>query len=194
MTSQWHTALIGISLDVTLVAFLGLTVLIVANVMSWGDALSERNAWDVFVWYGGLLTMGDVLNKTGSTGVLAAWVGSWFVGWTWVPIFLTTIVFYFYAHYAFASITAHMLAMFPPFVVMLVGAGVPAALAVYMLACLANLTAGLTHYGTTTAPIVFAEGYVSQRDWWRVGFVISVANIAIWTTVGVAWWRVLGFW
>ena len=84
---------------------------------------------------------------------------------------MLTLVIYFYAHYAFASITTHVLAMFPPFVVMLIGLGTPPPLAVYALACLANLTAGLTHYGTTTAPIVFAEGYVSQRDWWRVGFV-----------------------
>ena len=57
---------------------------------------------------------------------------------------------------------------------------------------MANLTAGLTQYGT--APIVFAEGYVSQRDWWRVGFVVSVVNLTIWLTVGFAWWKVLGFW
>lgn len=194
MTSQWHTRLIGISLDVTLVAFLGLAILLATDVMTWGEALTERNAWDVFVWYGGLLTMGEVLNRTGSTGALAAWVGAFFHGWTWLPVLLATIVFYFYAHYAFASITAHMLAMFPPFVVMLIAAGTPPALAVYTLACLANLTAGLTHYGTTTAPIVFAEGYVSQADWWRVGLVISIINIIIWTTVGFAWWKFLGFW
>jgi DASS family divalent anion:Na+ symporter len=194
MTSQWHVRLIGFSLDVTLVAFLGLAALLAADVMTWSDALSEKNAWDVFVWYGGLLTMGDVLNRTGSTGALAAWVGALFHGWTWFPVLLATIVFYFYAHYAFASITAHMLAMFPPFVVMLIGAGTPPALAVYTLACLANLTAGLTHYGTTTAPIVFAEGYVSQSDWWRVGLVISMVNIVIWTTIGFAWWKLLGFW
>jgi DASS family divalent anion:Na+ symporter len=194
MTSQWHVQLIGFSLDVTLVAFLGLAVLLATDVMSWNDAVAEKSAWDVFVWYGGLLTMGEVLNRTGSTAALAAWVGSWFIGWTWFPVLLATIVFYFYAHYAFASITAHMLAMFPPFVVMLIGAGTPPALAVYTLACLANLTAGLTHYGTTTAPIVFAEGYVGQRDWWRVGLVISIVNIVIWTTIGFAWWKLLGFW
>ena len=194
MTSQWHQRVIGVPLDVTLVAFLGLAVLLAADVMTWSDALGEKNAWDVFVWYGGLLTMGDVLNRTGSTAALAGWVGSWFAGWTWMPILLATIVVYFYAHYAFASITAHMLSMFPPFVVMLIGAGTPPALAVYALACMANLTAGLTHYGTTTAPIVFAEGYVSQLDWWRVGLVVSIVNIAIWTTIGFAWWKVLGFW
>ena len=55
-------------------------------------------------------------------------------------------------------------------------------------------TAGLTHYGTTAAPIVFAENYVSLREWWRVGFVVSVVNLTMWLTVGFAWWKFLGFW
>jgi len=29
---------------------------------------------------------------------------------------------------------------------------------------------------------------------WRVGFVVSLTHLAIWGTVGVAWWRVLGLW
>jgi DASS family divalent anion:Na+ symporter len=99
-----------------------------------------------------------------------------------------------YAHYFFASVTAHALAMFQPFVVMLISLGTPPLLAVYSLACLANLTAGLTHYGTTTAPIVFAEGYVGLWDWWRVGLLVSFVNLAIWLTVGFAWWKLLGFW
>jgi DASS family divalent anion:Na+ symporter len=77
---------------------------------------------------------------------------------------------------------------------MLIAAGTPPGLAVYGLACLANLTAGLTHYGTTTAPIVFAQGYVEVSEWWRVGFYVSLANLAIWTTVGFAWWKLVGFW
>ena len=188
MSSQWT------GLDVTVVAFAGLAALLIADVLKWDDALAERNAWDVYVWYGGLLTMGDALNKTGSTSAFASGIGAWFGGMPWMMVLLLTIVIYFYAHYAFASITAHMLAMFPPFVVMLIALGTPPALAVYSLACMANLTAGLTHYGTTTSPIVFAEGYVSQRDWWRVGFAMSVVNIITWVTIGFAWWKVLGHW
>ena len=40
-------------------------------------------------------------------------------------VLLATLIVYFYAHYALASITAHMLAMFPPFVTMLIGLGTP---------------------------------------------------------------------
>jgi divalent anion:Na+ symporter, DASS family len=181
-------------LDVTLVAFAGLAALLVSGVLDWSGALAEKNAWDIFVWYGGLLTMGDLLNKTGSTTAFATSIGGWFAGWPWMGVLIATLLVYYYAHYAFASISAHLLAMFSPFVVMLIGVGTPPALAVYSLACMTNLTAGLTHYGTTTAPIVFAEGYVSQRDWWRVGFVASVVNIVIWVTIGFAWWKFLGHW
>lgn len=188
LTSGWHR------LDVTLVALAGLSLLFLTNILTWDTALAEKSAWDVFVWYGGLMTMGEALNNTGSTTVFAAWIGAWFDGMTWFPVLLITLGIYFYAHYAFASITTHVLAMFPPFAVMLVGLGAPPQLTVYSLACLANLTAGLTHYGTTTAPIVFSLNYVQLGEWWRVGFVVSLINLTIWLTIGFAWWKLLGFW
>jgi divalent anion:Na+ symporter, DASS family len=188
LTSSWH------GLDVTLVAMGGLSLLFLTRILTWDDALAERSAWDVFVWYGGLMTMGEALNNTGSTTALATWIGSWFIGVPWFVVLILTLGIYFYSHYAFASITTHVLAMFPPFAVLLIAAGAPPALTVYSLACLANLTAGLTHYGTTTAPIVFSENYVRVGEWWRVGAVVSIANLAIWLTIGFAWWKLLGFW
>jgi DASS family divalent anion:Na+ symporter len=176
------------------IALGGICVLFITQALSWESALSERSAWDVFVWYGGLLMMGSVLNETGSTAAFAVWVGSWFVGVPWLVVLVATLVIYFYAHYFFASTTAHALAMFPPFVALLVGVGAPPALVAYSLVFLNNLTAGLTHYGTTTSPVIFIEGYVSLKDWWRTGFVASVLNLVIWLTIGIAWWRFLGLW
>lgn len=188
MTSAWH------GLDVTFVALLGLGVLLVTGTMKWEQCVAERAAWDVFVWYGGLLRMGELLGATGITRVFAESVGGLFVGTPWLLVLLAILVIYFYTHYLFASITAHVLALFPPFVVLLIGIGVPPRLAVLSLLCLANLPAGLTHYGTTSAPILYSRGYVSVRDWWRVGLLVSLANLAIWLTVGFGWWKLLGFW
>ena len=181
-------------LDVTMVALIGLGVLMVTGTLSWHTAASERSAWDVFVWYGGMLRMGQLLNDTGSTRVLAENVAGVFVGIPWQVVLVAILIIFFYTHYFFASITAHMLAMFPPFIAVLIGIGVPPLLAVYSLLCLANLTAGLTHYGTTTGPILFGTGYVTRGEWWRVGFYVSVANMIIWLTAGFAWWKFLGFW
>ena len=188
MTSSWH------HLDVTFVALLGLGALLISGVMSWEMATSERSAWDVFVWYGGLLRMSQLLNDTGTTRALAESVAAHLTGIQPLLVLILILLVYFYVHYAFASITAHVLALFPPFVVLLVGLGVPPQLAVYSLLCLANLPAGLTHYGTTTGPILFGADYVSFRDWWRVGLIVSWANLAIWLSVGFLWWKVLHFW
>ncbi len=104
------------------------------------------------------------------------------------------LLVYFYAHYGFASITAHMLAMFPAFAAVLLARGAPAGLVFFSFACFSNLAAGLTHYGTTPSPMFFAQGYVSFQKWWKVGFVVSVVNLAIWSTVGFAWWKLIGIW
>jgi len=190
---MWLTTVFH-GVDVTLVALVGLMVLLVTGTMTWQVAAAERSAWDVFVWYGGMLRMGELLNNTGSTRVFAEHIGGMFIGIPWQIVLLAILVIFFYSHYFFASITAHMLAMFPPFVAVLIGIGVPPLLAVYSLLCLANLTAGLTHYGTTTGPILFATGYVTRGEWWKVGFYVSIANVLIWLTIGFAWWKFLGFW
>jgi DASS family divalent anion:Na+ symporter len=188
LTTVWHRV------DPTLVALTGLAVLLVSGTMTWQTAAAERSAWDVFIWYGGMLRMGELLNATGSTRVFADYVAGMFGGIPWQIVLIAILIIFFYTHYFFASITAHMLAMFPPFVAVLIGIGVPPLLAVYSLLCLANLTAGLTHYGTTTGPILFGTGYVTRAEWWKVGFFVSVANVLIWLTAGFAWWKFLGFW
>ena len=75
-----------------------------------------------------------------------------------------------------------------------IAVGAPVGLAVLALAYFSNLNASLTHYGTTPAPIYFGTGYVKQGNWWTIGFIVSIINIAIWSTVGVVWWKFLGWW
>ena len=188
VTARWH------SLSTTTVAFLGVSALFLTGILTWREAVEEHAAWDVFVWYGGIVGMAAGLNESGITTEFARWVSSWFSGWDWFwALFLIGLI-YFYAHYGFASITAHMLSMYPPFLGVLLALGAPPELAAFFLLYFTNLDAGLTHYGTVPAPIIFGVGYVSQELWWKVGFLVSLVNIAIWMTVGLAWWKLLGLW
>ena len=176
------------------VALLGIGVLLLSGVLSWDDVTGERPAWDVFIWYGGLVGMADALSKSGVTSRFAQSSAAMTAGWTWGAALAVLLLIYFYAHYGFASITAHVTAMFTPFLLVVVAAGAPPLMAVLFLAYLSNLSASLTHYGTTTAPIYFGAGYITQRDWWRLGLLVSFATIAIWTVAGLGWWKLLGWW
>jgi DASS family divalent anion:Na+ symporter len=188
MTTAFH------HINFTVVAFAGVSALFLTGVLSWDDITSERPAWDVFIWYGGFITLAGALGRTGITEKFAQAVAGYTAGWAWTAALAVLMFVYFYAHYGFASITAHVTAMFIPFLVVLIGVGAPALLAVLFLAYFSNLSASLTHFGTTTGPIFFGANYVSQRDWWRLGFIVSVATICIWTVAGLGWWKLLGWW
>jgi divalent anion:Na+ symporter, DASS family len=188
ISSGWH------GLDITITALCGSMALLLTGVLKWEDVLRERAAWDIFLWYGGLLRLGKALNDEGVTRAFAQGVGDFFSGLSWMALLLVALLIYFYAHYAFASITAHVLSMYPAFLALLAAKGAPLGLVVFSFAAFANLSAGLTNYGTTPAPMFYGHGYVSLKDWWKTGAVVSVVNIAIWLTAGFAWWKLLGLW
>lgn len=181
-------------LNYAVVALIGVSFLLVTGVLSWEDVTSERSAWDIFIWYGGLVRMAEALGETGVTKKFADTAAGFTVGWHWWAALIGLLIVYFYAHYAFASITAHATAMYTPFLAVILAAGAPPMVGVLALAYFSNLDASLTHYGTTPAPIFFGAGYVSQRDWWRLGFLVSIPNILIWLGVGLLWWKALGIW
>ena len=181
-------------IDYAVVALLGLAGLLVSGVLTWHDVTTERQAWDVFVWYGGLIQLARMLGETGITEWFAQSTAGYLTGLSW-PVALTALVLiYYYAHYGFASITAHAGAMYIPFLAVAVAAGAPPVFTAMVFVYFSNLCASLTHYGTTPAPILFGAGFVSQRTWWKIGFVVSLAHMAIWGVLGSVWWKVLGWW
>ncbi len=188
ITSPWH----GISN--TVVALAGVSAILLARVLEWDDLLGERRAWDALVWFAGLVMMSDMLVSGGAIRVLS---DRWFhvlIGWPWQAALVALVVSYLYIHYSFASMTAHITALYPAFFTAALTAGIPPMVAALPLAYFSNLDAGITHYGTGSAPVFFGAGYVRQTDWWRIGFVISLMNLVIWLGVGMWWWKVVGLW
>ena len=181
-------------IDYATVALLGISVLLITGVLDWEDLVSEKAAWGVFIWYGGLIRMAEALGQTGITKRFAEASASLTTGWKWWLALASLLLIYFYAHYVFASITAHVTAMFTPFLIVILAAGAPPYLAVLSLAYFSNLSASLTHYGTTPAPIYFGAGYTTQRTWWTLGLITSLITIAIWSLAGFTWWKVLKLW
>jgi DASS family divalent anion:Na+ symporter len=182
------------TLDYSIPPLLGVAALLLSGVLVWRDLISEQGAWGVFIWYGGLVRMAEALGETGITKRFAEAAGALTLGWVWGLALAVLLLIYFYAHYGFASITAHVTAMYTPFLLVIVAAGAPPVLAVLSLAYLSNLNASLTHYGTTPAPIYFGADYVKQRTWWWLGLLVSIPNILVWTFVGGAWWKILRWW
>jgi len=188
VTSPWH----GISN--TFVALSGLSAILLLRVITWDDLLTEKRAWDAFIWFAPLVMMSEVLNENGTIKVLSQQLFGVLSGWPWQAAVALLVAAYCYVHYGFASMTAQVSALYPAFLGAALAAGVPPLAAALPLAYFSSLNAAMTHYGTGSAPVFFGAGYVRQGEWWRIGFVISLVNLAIWLGVGSIWWKLVGFW
>ena len=181
-----------IGIDPSTAAFLGLAILLSTGVLHWEDILKEHNAWHTFIWLATFLMMSSHLSEFGMINWCSDHVQTLVSPFHWIISLSIISLIYFYSHYLFASISAHISSMFSAFALIAITAGVPSFVAIMLLAAMSSLCAGITHYGTGTAPVFFGANFVSVKDWWRVGGILSVFNILIWATVGPAWWYMLG--
>jgi DASS family divalent anion:Na+ symporter len=182
-----------ISLHSTVTAMIGLSLLLVTGVLDWRDILEERGAWDTLVWFSALVMMASFLNELGLIPWFSQAVGSMFGDIGWLSAFAALSLIYFYSHYFFASNTAHVSSMYAPFLGVSIAVGTPPLLAALVLGYASNLFSSMTHYSTGPAPVLFGSGYVEITDWWKLGFIVSIVNIAVWFGIGGLWWRVLGY-
>ena len=184
------------AVDATTAAFSGLTLLLLAGVLSWEEVLAEKSAWDTITWFAALVMMATFLNKLGIIAwlstVLQGGIVQLGLGWMKAVALLTLV--YMYAHYLFASTTAHITAMFAAFYTAGIALGAPPMAFALLLAAASSIMMTLTHYATGTSPIIFGSGYTTLGQWWLAGLVMSVVNLTVWVLVGGVWWKVLGYW
>jgi len=188
ITSPWH------GLHNAFVALAGVSAILLGRVLVWDDLLAETKAWDALIWFAGLLMMADSLLDSGVIKIVSDAVFAHLAGWPWPLAAAALACVYMYVHYGFASMTAHVTALYPGFLAAGLVAGAPPLLMSLLLAFFSSLDAAMTHYGTGSAPVYFGAGYVSQGKWWRVGFLISLINLVIWLGIGSLWWKVLRMW
>lgn len=181
-----------VGINATIVALIGVLILVGVNILSWSELMQEKGAWDTLIWFASLITLATFLKEFGLTGALSEYLGGFVQSSHWQLSFIMIATIYYYSHYLFASNIAHITSMFVPFLVLCIAAGTPPLLATAVLGSFSCMFGGLTTYGCGPAPIYFGSGYVTTKEWFSLGFLMSVVNLAIWFTIGFAWWHFIG--
>jgi len=183
-----------LNVDATVAALIGLSILLATRVLTWEDVLKEQNAWHTFIWLTTLFTLSSFLAEFGIMTWFSEHMRTFIDPLPWMAALILLSLLYFYSHYAFASMTAHIGALYSPFALLAILTGAPPTLTLLLMSFFSSLCASITHYGTGTAPVYFGSAYISLRDWWSLGAVVSVVNVLIWSLAGGLWWKLLGLW
>ncbi|MEN3048509.1 MAG: anion permease, partial [Candidatus Caldarchaeales archaeon] len=107
-------------------------------------------------------------------------------------VLVLILLFYFFIHYAFASITAHVTAVFPVIItVLLTFFSQQPLLAAFAVAYTHGIMGVISPYATGPAPIFYGSGYIKGSDFWRLGFIYGLIYIVLLIAIGLPWLSVI---
>ena len=164
-----------IGIHSTTVAIAVVSVMILLNVITWDDVISNKIAFNVLIWFASLVAMASGLKKVG----VLEWIGSsaevHLATMSPTMLIISMLLLFFLLHYFFASTTAHTTALMPIFMAIAVKLVAPEQLVPFsiLLAGSLGLMGIITPYATGPSPMWYGAGYIHQGRWWALGAIFG---------------------
>ena len=175
-------------IDPTATVFLCVVLMLLTRVVEWDEVVTNKDAWNVLMWFIPMLTLAEGLNRVGFLTWLAASAAE---PLTSVPpgiAMVLLVAFFFGIHYFFTSVTSQAAALLP--VMLSIGMAIPgipilpfSLLLLYSL----GLMGVITPYATGPAPAYFGSGFIARDDFWKLGFVCGLFYLCTLLVLGVPW-------
>lgn len=164
-----------IGINATTTAICVMTVMVLTGIISWDDLLSEKAAFNVFIWFATLVALADGLKRVGVLDFIGKNSESMLSGLDTMALIISLLVLFYVLHYFFASTTAHVTALVPLFMV-IATTFIPADQIIPFMVLLAGslgVMGIITPYGSGPNPIWYGAGYISQAKWWGLGAIFG---------------------
>ena len=176
-----------LQLNATSVAFAGLGMLLMSNVLSLTDIAAHGEALETFLWLAVLFALSGQLNELGFMGYVGQRLASYIVGLSWPITYVVLIVLYVLIHYMFVSQTSQVLALLGVFLDVGVRGGVPAPLMAFALLFASSYFSVITPQGGSQNVIFVSSGYLTQPELYRLGLLATLFFLAVFLIIGTPW-------
>jgi DASS family divalent anion:Na+ symporter len=174
-------------LNTTSVAFMGFGVLLFLGVITTEDITKQGDTLVTFLWLAVLFAMSAQLNELGFMGYVGERLAASLGGLSWATLYVTLIVLYVLIHYMFVSQTSQVLALFGVFLDVGTRGGVPLPLMAFGLLFASSYFSVITPQGGSQNIIFAASGYLTQRELYKLGLLITLAFLVIFVLAGSPW-------
>jgi DASS family divalent anion:Na+ symporter len=176
-----------LDLDSTAIAFLGLGVLLLTDVLTLQDIAKEGDVLATFIWFAVLFSLSAQLNALGFMGYLGQRLALALDGLSALAAALVLVVAYVLLHYLFVSQTAHLLALFGVFLDVGSKLAIPIAPLAFLLLFATNFFSANTPQGSSANLLFAGSGYLSQGELYRLGALTTAFNLVVYLVVGTPW-------
>ncbi len=159
----------------TVAAIFVLSLMVLTNIITWEDVITNKGAWNVLVWFATLVSMAAGLKQAGVLKWIGDLVSIHLQGMPPSTVAIMLVLLFFGLHYFFASTTAHTTALMPLFLA-IAAPLLPVEMlpkVALMLAASLGLMGIITPYATGPSPIWYGAGFLSQARWWALGAIFG---------------------
>jgi DASS family divalent anion:Na+ symporter len=112
-------------------------------------------------------------------------------GLSWPVTYVALVALYVAIHYLFVSQSAQVLALMGVFLDVGIRGGVPAPLMAYALLFASSYFSVITPQGGSQNVIFVGSGYLTQRELYRMGLLMTLFFFAVFLVIGTAWIRLV---
>jgi DASS family divalent anion:Na+ symporter len=176
-----------LQINTTSVAFTGFGVLLFLGVITLDDITRQGDTLVTFLWLAVLFAMSAQLNELGFMGYVGERLATSLAGLSWVNLYVTLVVLYVLIHYMFVSQTSQVLALFGVFLDVGTKGGVPLPLMAFALLFASSYFSVITPQGGSQNIIFAASGYLTQRELYTLGALITLAFLVVYLVIGSPW-------
>lgn len=177
----------ALKLNTTAVAFGGLGLLLMTNVLTLDDIASMGDTLATFLWLAVLFALSGQLNELGFMGYAGQRLATQLAGLSWPVTYLSLVVLYVLIHYMFVSQSSQVLALLGVFLDVGVRGGVPAPLMAFALLFASSYFSVITPQGGSQNVIFVASGYLKQGELYRLGAIVTLFFVVVFMTIGTGW-------
>jgi DASS family divalent anion:Na+ symporter len=186
MVSGWIFA-DRLGLNVTSIAFGGLGVLLMTDVLTIDDIATMGDTLATFLWLAVLFALSGQLNELGFMSYAGERLASHLGGLSWPVTYVTLILIYVAIHYMFVSQSSQVLALMGVFLDVGIRGGVPPALMAFALLFASSYFSVITPQGGSQNVIFVGAGYLTQSELYRLGLLMTLFFVAVFLVIGTAW-------
>ena len=104
------------NVNATTIALSVMIAMVLLNVITWDDVLTNKAAWGVLVQFGSLVTLADGLKNVGFLSFIADFGGKYLSIFGAMEAMIGLIVLFYLLHYFFDSTTAHVTSLLALFI------------------------------------------------------------------------------
>jgi DASS family divalent anion:Na+ symporter len=156
-------------------------VLTVADISKQGDTLAT------FLWLAVLFALSGQLNELGFMSYAGQRLAAQLGGMSWPLTYVALVVIYIAVHYMFVSQSSQVLALLGVFLDVGVRGGVPAPLMAFSLLFASSYFSVITPQGGSQNIIFVGAGYLTQRELYRIGLLMTLFFLAVYMVIGTPW-------